>query len=110
MWLHMNCTIDLKSNICTHSQLACEYSLAKVTREQGFELQTCANMFQLLNQRAKKLGLRHRNNVNIPVSVYTCDCVSRVKLALTLIHHSLKHTVTVSPNLVKGQTIDAVVA
>lgn len=44
--------------------------------EQGFELQTCANMFQRLNQRVEKQGLRHRNkrneHMNIPAaSVFT---------------------------------------
>lgn len=62
-------------------------------------------MFQLMNQRVEKQGLRQRNksneHMNIPTaSVFTHVIVSRVKLALALIHPP--PTVPVSVKLVKG--------
>ena len=48
----------LAANILTWLMLIIHFGSADVFAEQEFELQTCANMFKLLNQRVEKQGLR----------------------------------------------------
>lgn len=64
-------------------------------------------MIQRVNQRVEEQGLRHQSksneHMNIPTApLFTHVIVSRVKLALALIHQA--HTVTVSVNQLKGLT------